>query len=453
MQKLRIRRNAKTTGLLALCVLGKAIEKVVHEKVSAFLLQNHLFSKYQSGFRKGHSTMTALLKVVDDLRNSMDKRLMNLLVLLDLSKAFDCVHHELLLTKLKFLGFSDCAIEWFKSYLTGRSHRVYVSDVRFSNWASIVTGVPQGSVLGPLLFIIYLFDLPTVIKHCLYHMYADDLQLYISFSLNDFIEICALMCDDIVSVIDFCNKHNLELNISKTQAIKIGTQRYLTKLTDCYQSFQFVVEDCVVPFSNAVNNLGVIIDGTLSWNDHCTVIAQKVFGILAQLRRNFPFIPLKIRKMLISTLAFPHFDYASVLFTDMSAGNSVKLQKVQNACVRFITGARVFDHITPLYRELKILKIKERRLLAVADLVRKVIISKTPEYLYQQFQFTSVSNVRSTRSSRMMLQIPIHRMEKFHNSFLVQAAKIWNDFKLYEYMHLSDPAFRRLMFEKCLARL
>ncbi len=433
-----------------LCVLGKALEKIVHAQVSEFIEANNLYPQQQSGFRKGRSTTTALLKVVDDLRASMDKRLMNLLVLLDLSKAFDCVHHELLMVKLKFLGFSDSTIEWFKSYLIGRSHRVFVSEILHSNWSFINTGVPQGSVLGPLLFTLYLFDLPSYIKNCSYHMFADDVQMYIPFSLHNFIDKCDLMVDDVTRVIDYCNKHNLVLNVTKTQAITIGSQRYLTKLTELGLPQSITVNNCVVNFSKTVKNLGIVFDTTLSWNEHCIHIAQKIFGILAQLKRNFVFLPPKIRLTLVKALAFPHIDYGSVLFTDMSMCNNKKLQKLQNACIRFISGARVYEHVTPIFNELGILKINHRRHYHTALLIWKVIVTETPCYLFQQFKFTADTNVRNTRSNRRMLQIPIHRMEKFHNSFTVKAAKLWNDLKLYDCMSLTIPAFKRRIERVCL---
>ena len=412
-----------------LCVLGKALEKIVHKQVCEYLHDKELFPEFQSGFRQGHSTATGLLKVTDDIRGAMDRRLMTLLVLLDLSKAFDCVHHDLLLTKLKYFGFSDAVVGWFSSYLLNRSHRVFISDDLFSEWADIVTGVPQGSVLGPLLFLLYLIDLPQVLHYCLHHAYADDLELYIHFSLDSFDEHLQHMLTDIAGAIGYCNSHNLLLNVDKTQAIIIGTQRYLTKLNELGMS-PLRINDCVIPYSSSVNNLGVIFDPTLNWNEHCIFVAQKVFGILAQLRRSFSFIPPNIRKLLVSSLIFPVFDYASVVFTDMSAGNNLKLQRLQNACIRFISGIKVYDHVTPVYKSLDLLKIEERRTLAVAMLVWKIVKTQLPYYLFHSYVFTSSSNARTTRSSKQMMQIPNHRLVKYNKSFHVQSAKIWNEFKL-----------------------
>jgi hypothetical protein len=422
-----------------LCVLGKVLEKVVHKQVCDYLNEHSLFSKYQSGYRPNHSTVTALLKVADDIRAAMDKRLLTLLVMIDLSKAFDCVHHDLLLTKLKFLGFSNAATAWFSSYLYDRCHRVFISPDQFSAWAEIGAGVPQGSVLGPLLFLIYMFDLPKVITHCSHHSYADDLQLYKHCPISGYHVHLKNVQEDAQRIINFCASHNLVPNVVKTKVIIFGTQRYLTDLNNSGIP-QFTINDCVIPYSNVVNNLGVMFDSTLSWIDHCVMVAQKVFSIIAQLRRNFCFIPLNIRKLLMTTLVFPHIDYASVLFTDMSAVNNLKLQRLQNACVRFITGAKVFEHITPYYKELKVLKVAERRMLAVALLTWKIFKFKQPSYLYESYSFTSTSNVRSTRSNKLMLQMPNHRLEKFHNSFHIKSIKCWNDFHLYLFLDKS-PGF------------
>jgi hypothetical protein len=316
---------------------------------------------------------------------------------------------------------------------------VFVSSDNKSDWADIVTGVPQGSVLGPLLFLIYLFDLPGVLQFCSYVMYADDIQLYIHFPLNDFETYRKRLISDIISVIFYCVKHNLVLNVSKTQAIILGTQRFLTKLTDMTIS-PLVVNDCVIPFKCNVNNLGVIFDGTLSWSDQCTLLVQRVLGILAQLRRCFSFIPPNVRKILISTLVMPHLDYASVLFTDITDCNNLKLQRVQNSCVRFITGASRFEHITPYYDSLGLLKLERRRSLAVALMVFKIIKTGTPSYLFNKYHFTSSSNRCATRSNKLQLQIPVHRTEKYHLSFHIQSSKIWNELQLYNHVSKSVKA-------------
>jgi len=433
-----------------LCVLGKALEKIVHKQVCDYLSLNNMFPQYQSGFRNLHSTSTSLLRVADDIRQAMDSKLITLLVLLDLSKAFDCVHHGLLLSKLKFLGFSDAVVGWFESYLLDRAHRVFVNEQDCSDWAFIDTGVPQGSVLGPLLFILYLIDLPMILSHCKHHSYADDLQLYIHFPLHSFNECLLNMQSDIANVIEYCTSHNLLLNISKTQPIIISTPRFLNKLNSQGVP-QLTINNCVVPYFNSVNNLGLIFDSTLSWNDHCIKIAQKVFSTLAQLRRNFSYLPIKVRKLLVTSLVFSNFDYGSVLLTDLSVVNNIRLQRMQNACVRFISGASKFDHVTPIFRDLQILKIENRRTQAVALLIWKIIKTGQPKYLFEQYVFTSVTNSRATRSSRNMLQIPNHRLAKYNKSFLITSIKVWNSLKLYDLQMYSYETVKRKILNLLLS--
>jgi len=430
-----------------LCLLGKVLEKIVHIQVTEYLNDHDLYASNQSGYRKGHSTITALLKVTDDIREAIDKRLLSFLVLLDLSKAFDCVHHDLLCAKLKYLGFSDSAVTWFNSYLSYRCHRVYVSPNKISEWAEIATGVPQGSVLGPLLFLIYLFDLPEVLESCSYVMYADDIQLYLHFSLSNFTSYLYKLIRDIERVICFCEQHNLLLNVSKTQAIILGTQRFLSMLTGMSLP-SLTVNNCVIPFKTSANNLGVIFDTTLSWSEQCTLTAQKVLGILAQLRRSFSFIPPNIRRILIMSLVMPHLDYASVLFTDITDCNNLKLQRLQNACVRFITGASRYEHITPYYTDLGLMKLDQRRIVLIAVLVYKIITTRTPFYLFEKYQFTSSTNMCATRSSKLRLQIPVHRTEKFHLSFFVQSSTIWNELRLFEHVGKSFHCFKSIVERK-----
>jgi len=136
---------------------------------------------------KGHSTTTALVRVTDDLRKGIDDRLVNMLVLLDFSKAFDRVHHKLLIVKLRTMGFSEHVLRWINDYLSERWQRVFDGHEYISNWASPETSVPQGSVLGPLLFALYINDISDTLEYSKYHMYTDDVQLCIQFNINNFV--------------------------------------------------------------------------------------------------------------------------------------------------------------------------------------------------------------------------------------------------------------------------
>lgn len=369
-----------------------------------------------------------------------------------MSKAFDCVHHELLLIKLEYLGFSKAVIDWFNSYLSNRCHRVFVNNDLFSEWAEIITGVPQGSVLGPLLFLLYLMDLPNIIKNCVHHAYADDLQIYCHFDTYNIEENLQKVQEDVLNVIKFCNSHNLILNVEKTQIIIFGTSQYLNQIYSNGVS-PFVINDCVIPYSASVKNLGIFMDSTLSWNEHCAHVIQKVFSILAQLKRNFSFIPYKVRKLLVNTLLFPHIDYAAVVFSDMSVTNNCKLQKLQNSCIRFICGARRCEHVTPFYKELGILKVVDRRTFGIATLIFKIMKTEQPCYLYQNYVFTSNINTRTTRSNKSRMQIPNHRLEKYHNSFYLQSIKNWNDFELYELTKKSQSYVKNYIYKTLLAKM
>ena len=412
-----------------LCLLSKVLEKLVHVQVTDFINANSILPPLQSGFRKGHNTTTALLKVTDDIRRAIDKRLLTILMLLDMSKAFDCVHHTLLLTKLKSINFSKSVILWFKSYLTGRHMRVYAGEEYQSEWTEVETGVPQGSVLGPLLFAIYLFDLPDILKFCNYHMYADDIQLYLHFPLELYGDTLMQLRTDLLNLIEYLNSHNLILNVDKTQTIVIGSIAYVSQF---YQGNYppLEINGNVIPFQQVVKNLGIFMDSTLSWGEHCNYVINKVFGILAQLRRNFSYIPQHVRRTLVQSLIFPHFDYILPLCTNITQCNLVKLQRAQNACVRFICNVSKFDHITPYYKHLNFLKLEDRQKMIVASMVYKIIHFKSPSYLYHSFQFMSSTSKR-TRSSTMLLKYPSPRTEAFNLSFFIQACKLWNSLELF----------------------
>ena len=416
-----------------LCVLAKALEKVVHKQITEYMQRFSIGNPLQSGFKKGHNTVTALIKVADDLRKAIDQKKMSSLILLDFSKAFDKVHHKLLLVKLKNLGFSDSAVKWFQEYLSSRCHRVFLNDCIFSEWAFPDTGVPQGSVLGPLLFALYINDISNVLKFCLFHLYADDFQIYIHFDIRNFQMAYEQANEDLVGIVTYSNAHNLPLNIGKTQPIIIGSTPFVAML-EKREIPEICINGISIPYQTSVVNLGVTFDCTMSWNQHCISVINRVFAMLAQVRRNFEFLPPNIRTRVVQTLIFPLFDYANALFTDMPVTILHKMQRAQNACIRFISGIRKCDHVTPIYCDLNILMIEDRIKLSTAVLVWKIRKFKIPQYLYINYVHMSSVNARVNRFTASTMLIPSHRTEKYAKSFLVTTSKLWNEVNIENFM-------------------
>ncbi|KAJ1531399.1 hypothetical protein ONE63_000080 [Megalurothrips usitatus] len=421
-----------------LCVLSKVPEKLVHCQVCEYLLHNNILNEFQSGFRPGHSTTTALLKVAEDIRLAIDRRKLVLAALLDFSKAFDKVHHGLLLVKFKKNGFLKSVINWFHAYLSDRRQRVKAGGDYVSDWDFLDTGVPQGSILGPLLFLLYINDISDVLVHCKYHLYADDLQVYLDFDVDSVFTAVSLLNSDLCNILQFAASHNLSLNVEKTQPIVFGTDKLVNKLDVIPE---IIIDGTIIPYKKFVNNLGVVFDANLSWTQQCNSMVKSVFRTLAIVRRNFSFLPIHIRKKIVECLLFPIFDYPSVLMTDLSVVNSNKLQVAQNACIRFIDHTPRHVHITPSYVKLNYLKLEQRRVVAISTLLWRIFKHQTPLYLLTIFTKTSAVKTRPyTRLSGDTLLIPHHRTSQYNRSFCVTSCRIWNFFKIYSYLLYSQPS-------------
>lgn len=202
--------------------MSKILEKVVSTQLCSFLQTNNIFEVFQSGFRAHHSTETALVKITNDLLLAADRGCVSLLVLLDLSAAFYTIDHNILINRLKSTGVQGQALQWFKSYLTDRYQFVNIN-VQPSQVSSVKYGVPQGSVLGPLLFTIYMLPLGDIIRRhgISFHCYADDTQLYISTKPDETSELSKLT-ECIKDIKNWMTNNFLLLNSDKTELLLIG---------------------------------------------------------------------------------------------------------------------------------------------------------------------------------------------------------------------------------------
>uniref|UniRef100_A0A8C1RWE5 Reverse transcriptase domain-containing protein n=1 Tax=Cyprinus carpio TaxID=7962 RepID=A0A8C1RWE5_CYPCA len=336
--------------------LSKVLEKVVVSHLQDHLKHNNLFEKFQSGFRTAHSTETALVRVTNDLRMTADAGSPSLLILLDLSAAFDTVDHGILLNRLHHtIGLTGTALNWFKSYLTNRTEYISLGSAR-SRQHTVTCGVPQGSVLGPILFIIYMIPLGHVISRygVSFHCYADDTQLYMKTSPTSFSSSTLTACLEEIRV---WMKHNfLQLNSSKTEAILVGTPRQ----TQSSSITGITITDHVISLSTTVTNLGVRFDPQLSFEAHIKNLCKTSFYHLRNIAKLRPMLTLADAEKLVHAFVSSRLDYCNALLIGIPNKSLQRLQYVQNSAARILMRVRKYDHITPILHSLHWLPVSAR---------------------------------------------------------------------------------------------
>lgn len=405
--------------------LSKILEACVHKQLSDFVHSNALISPLQSGFRPGHSTVSALLKVTGDIRAGLEDTKVTVLVLIDFSNAFNTVCHDILLAILSHIMVSPEALEWFKSYLQERQQSVRAGDFS-SRWCDLVAGVPQGGILSPLLFSIFI-NLIISILQCAYHLYADDLQLYCQGRVDEIPDAIAKINRDLIAIKTWSDRFGVAVNPNKCQAIIIGSPRSMAKV-DGASLPPVLFDGTIVPFSTEVKDLGLHIDSTLNWRTQVASVSQKVTGTLRALYRLKNFLPRNTKTMLVQSLIFPIIDYGDVCYYDLNADLLNKLDRLLNYCIRFVFNLRKYDHVSEHRSLLKWLPIRQRReQRALTTLFSFLTSPNSPSYLAPHFQYNCDTHNRNLRSSHnRLLQCPTHRTDFIHCSFFVQAISLWN---------------------------
>ena len=210
-------------------VIAKVFERIVYDQLYCYLITNNLINKYQSGFRSLHSTVTALLDATNEWYINIDSDLITAVIFLDLAKAFDTVDHNILLQKFDFYGLDQDTLSWFYSYLSDRKQRCFVNGV-LSDSANITCGVPQGSVLGPLLFLLYINDLPYCLKQSTTRMFADDTN--ISVTGTCFKDVQAPVNSNLEIVKEWLTANKLSINVTKAEYMLLASKHEIGNLVN-----------------------------------------------------------------------------------------------------------------------------------------------------------------------------------------------------------------------------
>lgn len=404
--------------------MSKILEKVLDTQIRKYIETYNLLPTTQSGFRKNHNCSTALLKVTDDILEAADRNELTALVLLDYSKAFDKLNHHLLIAILKYLGFQSDACNMIKSYLAGRLQSVK-SNGQVSKPISSCNGIPQGSILGPLFFILYSSQLCTYLKYSQVHLYADDSQIYLSFKPEQVLEGIKKLNEDLEHLVSASEKHCLELNPKKCQLLIFGQTSWRNIQHSNHLNIFVGTEK--LENSSSARNLGLVMDVNLRFTAHINNCIKKAFTNLKLIYNQRHLLNINLKKLLCESLVLTHFTYCDVVYGPCLLEYDVKrIQRIQNHCVRLIGSIRKYDRgVTAKMKEIGWLTMKERRTLHSLTLYNKIIFSKLPNYLYQKIKFRYDTHNLDLRY-KQQISPPLHRTALYERSFSYQVYSCYN---------------------------
>lgn len=403
--------------------LSKILERIMHKQMSEYVLLNNIIPTVQSGFRPKHSTTTALINITDDILRNHDKGMATCLVLLDYSKAFDTLDHRILCNKLSYFGFSNSSVSLIQSFLSDRSQRV-VYNALSSSPLKIQSGVPQGSILSPLLFSIYTADFYSVLNNCKIHHYADDTQIYL--------EITNLHCatanehinSDLKALVDISCAHNLKLNALKSSVTLFGPKKLRNIAAE---QLQINVDGQNLAFVAECKNLGVWFDTNLRFTKHVNYLCQTSYTTLKFLYNSREILNSALKLKLCEALIISKLSYCdSVYGSCLTVFDKNRLQKIQNSCFRFAFGIRKYDSTRNKILESGRLRLDKLRHLHLLTLGHRILENKQPTYLLNKLtKFKHINNL-NTRNRNLMV-IPKHTTAVFKNSFTFQFSSNYND--------------------------
>ena len=418
---------SNTRPISLLPIMSKVIERAAHLQFVNYL--------------DSHSTETALLFFTDEILKNMDAKKISLIVLLDMSKAFDSIRHDLLLAKLRNVGVSDSARAWFGSYLSHRSQVVRIED-SLSRPFPLTVGVPQGSILGPVLFTLYVNDLLSVPKHGQALGYVDDTKIFLAFPQNEINDAVAALNQDLTEISRWCCVNSLLINPEKTKLLVAGVPQLIRNLSPLLPPVKLLGRS--IEPTPVARDLGVMIDSHLNYNEHITKTTANCMSKLSRINRIKHLLDKKTLLLLIHAFVFSKLFYCSTVWRNTSKRNINKLQLVQNFACRIILGLKKFDHISEGLKALNWLRVEDKLFLKDVLMVHKCLHNQAPSYLSDKFVRRSSIHNRITRNS-CDLNVPFSRLKTGQRSFAFRGAKLYNNLP-YDIKNITDAkVFKRRM--------
>ena len=401
-------------------IFSKIMERLIYNKVFDFLVRYEILFESQYGFRSGHNTTHATLDFAQTIEDAIEQNNYAIGVFLDLSKAFDTLNHEILLMKLDHYGIRGKEWKWFHSYLHGRSQYVEFNGYK-STKLPLETGVPQGSILGPLLFLLYINDLPSATKlKCV--IFADDTNLLISG--DNFVEIAGTLNAELDLVSDFFKANQLMLNAKKTKMICFRRKAP----PDDISKVAVYLDGESLKFEEEAVFLGLTLDSNLNWDKHCTNVANKISRNNSLINRMKNFLPPSSLKLLYNSFIQPHIQYGQAVWGGCSGQSKQRIIKIQKRAIRTVTKSYHLAHTEPRMKKMRLLNFddlyKQQCMLLCHDCVRH----RAPQQITKLIVLEQTSySTRNKSNNPLNLKIPNLKTRVGSQSFRVKGPKIWNE--------------------------
>ena len=408
----KVKSNYRPISILPL--LSKIFEKILHLQLSKFF--DTKLSKKLCGFREGHSTQHTLFHLIKDIQNWLDDSKYVGMVLMDLSKAYDCIPYDLLLAKIEAYGIDKKSVNLLRSYLSGRKQRVKLNS-KYSSFVDIDRGVPQGSILGPLLFNIFLNDLLLDYKVTDICNFADDNTLYKGEKHLEVLK--TILTEGVKQVLNWFQYNSMVANPEKFQLLLLGPKNKIIK-----NDFVIKIEDQILHQSSTVRLLGITIDQTLTFKNHITDLCKSASNKLKALQRIRKYLTVEQTKMLTNAFIYSQFNYCNIIWMFCSKLDNNKINSIHKRTLRCIYKEEngTLDYLTEKYQEPS---FHERNIQSLMLLIYRIINNLSPELLVECFKEKKTSY---SLRSKLTLQLPrLCKTNRFGvNSLIFKGSLLWN---------------------------